>query len=114
MRCRARGHRARPAQDRELLLIHQSTLEILAASCVQLPLAALARFLEVLVSPQVGQDSGLLTLLLEASQGAFERLPFFDPDGGQTYPSSRTAKTARDTMIRPGSERSPLGTLHVN
>jgi len=54
----------------------------LAFCGVQLPLAPLARFLEVLVTTQIGENSCLLALLLEPAKGALEGLAFFDPDAG--------------------------------
>src|SRR5512138_957330 len=54
----------------------------LALRGVQLPLAPLARFLEVLVTTQIGENSSLLALLLEPAKGTLEGLAFFDPDAG--------------------------------
>src|SRR5688572_9871247 len=54
---------------------------------VQLSLAPLARFFEVLVTTQIGENSSLLTLLLEPAKGTLEGLAFFDPDAG--HPMNR-------------------------
>jgi len=49
---------------------------------VQLALPPLARFLEVLVTSQIGENSCLLTLLLEPAKGTLEGFTFFHPDAG--------------------------------
>ena len=114
-RTSARSARADRASTRPgLLLIQQTTLKILASGRVELPLAALTRFLEVLVSPQVGQDTGLLTLLFEAPQGALKRLALYDPYGGQNHPSPRTANLNLERKIRPDPPRGPLGKSSAN
>src|SRR5262245_25393584 len=54
---------------------------------VQLALAPLARFLEVLMTSQIGENSCLFTLLLEPAKGTLEGLSFLHPDAG--HPMNR-------------------------
>ena len=54
---------------------------------VQLALPPLARFLEVLVTSQIGENSCLLTLLLEPAKGTLEGFTFLYPDAG--HPMNR-------------------------
>src|SRR5262245_16510050 len=61
---------------------------VLAFGGVQFALASLARLLEVLMATQICKDSGLFTLLLESTQGAFEGFSLLHPDTGQTIPPS--------------------------
>src|SRR4026208_679480 len=54
--------------------LHQHTAHGLATSGICLALPAFGWLLEVLVLPQIGEDTGLLTLFLEAAERALERL----------------------------------------
>jgi hypothetical protein len=58
---------------------------------VELALAPLAGFLEVLVATEIAEDTRLLALFLEATQGAFKRLAFFYPNARHelSTPSNR-------------------------
>src|SRR4029077_9347629 len=54
---------------------------------VQLALPPLARFLEVLMTSQIGENSCLFTLLLEPAKGTLEGFSFLHPDAG--HPMNR-------------------------
>jgi len=49
---------------------------------VKLSLPPLARFLEVLMTTQVCENSSFLALLLEPAKGTLEGLAVLDPDAG--------------------------------
>src|SRR5258705_4109296 len=62
--------------------------DVLALGRVHLALAPLAGLLEMLMATQIREDPGLLTLLLETTQGALEGFTFLHPDAGQLLPPS--------------------------
>ena len=65
------------------LVLLSPARHVLALCGVQLALAPLAGLLEVLMTTKIGQDSSLLTLLLESTQGALEGLTVLHPDTWQ-------------------------------
>src|SRR5262249_52431562 len=58
--------------------------------------------LEMLVTTQVGKNPGLLTLLLETAQGAFEGFSILHPDTGQVLPPSLPLKNVMRLDGHPG------------
>src|SRR6266850_2389378 len=89
---RASGKPARPisrfgtdVRSAPLLRLHPG--HHLPLRGVQLPLPPLARFFEVLMSSQIGENSCLLALLLEPAKGTLEGFTFLYPDAG--HPMNR-------------------------
>ena len=77
----------------------------LARSCVLLALRFLAlplhrRLLVVLTTTSLGEDPALLDLLVEAAEGAFERLVLTHSDFGQSRFTSSGSKLAPATRAR--------------
>src|SRR6185436_1340691 len=68
-------HPGEPGEESQVRLdLRLTTGHVLPLGRVQLALAPLTGLLEVLMSAQIGKDAGLLTLLLETTQGTLEGL----------------------------------------
>src|SRR2546426_6705667 len=95
MMCRPKRASGKPAVRRFPALVPMSGVLLfrfhpghhLPLRGVQLALPPLARFLEVLVTSQIGENSCLLTLLLEPAKGTLEGFSFLHPDAG--HPMNR-------------------------
>src|SRR5215218_9006110 len=86
----------------------------LARSCVLLALRFLAlplhrRLLVVLTTTSLGEDPALLDLLVEAAEGAFERLVLTHSDFGQSRFTSSGRKLAPATRARCPAARGRPG-----